>query len=317
MEDRLVPLLYILLLLLTSFIWGGNFVIGKTLVGHASPMTLTTLRWAIAILFLFPLVLWKEKKFFPTGKAILPLIMMGISGVALFNLFQFWALEKTSATNVGLISTLNTISIAIFSSVFLKERLNILQLLSMLFSFLGVVLVLTKGDINLLFSLKFNVGDLFMLIAVCIWGIYSVCSKWATKTVSPIMATFYSGVFGLICLIPFNLTDFTVSKVDTTFVVSILYTGVISTVLCMIFWNIGVQKIGAITAGIFLNFNPIFTAILAFFILDEKLTWIQGIGSVIVIIGCYLFTYFKNHRISKSKIVLKEVSKSVIYGIRR
>jgi drug/metabolite transporter (DMT)-like permease len=302
-----VPIFYMLLLLLTSLIWGGNFVVGKTLVGHASPMTLTTLRWAIAILFLLPLVMWKEKKFFPPRKAILPLIMMGITGVALFNLFQFWALERTSATNVGLISTLNAISIAMFSSIFLKERLNILQLFSMLLSFLGVVLVLTKGDMNLLFSLEFNVGDVFMLIAVCIWGLYSVCSRWATKTVSPIMATFYSGVFGLLFLIPFNLTDFTVSNVDTAFVVSILYTGVISTVLCMIFWNIGVQKIGAITAGIFLNFNPIFTAILAFFILDEKLSWIQGIGSVIVIIGCYLFTYFKTHRISKNKIVLKDV----------
>jgi len=301
-----VPIFYMLLLLLTSLIWGGNFVVGKTLVGHASPMTLTTLRWAIAILFLFPLVLWKEKTFFPPRKAILPLIIMGITGVALFNLFQFWALEKTSATNVGLISTLNAISIAIFSSVFLKERLNILQLFSMLLSFLGVVLVLTKGDINLIFSLKFNVGDVYMLIAVCIWGLYSVCSRWATKTVSPIMATCYSGVFGLIILIPFNLTEFTITKVDTAFVVSILYTGVISTVLCMIFWNIGVQKIGAITAGIFLNFNPIFTAILAFFILDEKLSWIQGIGSVIVIIGCYLFTYFKTHRILKNKIVLKD-----------
>ena len=295
-----------LLLLLTSLIWGGNFVVGKTLVGHASPMTLTTLRWAIAILFLFPLVLWKEKTFFPPRKAILPLIIMGITGVALFNLFQFWALEKTSATNVGLISTLNAISIAIFSSVFLKERLNILQLFSMLLSFLGVVLVLTKGDMNLLFTMKFNLGDVYMLIAVCIWGLYSVCSRWATKTVSPIMATCYSGVFGLIILIPFNLTEFTITKVDTAFVVSILYTGVISTVLCMIFWNIGVQKIGAITAGIFLNFNPIFTAILAFFILDEKLSWIQGIGSVIVIIGCYLFTYFKTHRILKNKIVLKD-----------
>ncbi|WP_192603986.1 DMT family transporter [Bacillus sp. OAE603] len=294
------------LLLLTSLIWGGNFVVGKTLVGHASPMTLTTLRWAIAILFLLPLVLWKEKKFFPPRKAILPLIIMGITGVALFNLFQFWALEKTSATNVGLISTLNAISIAIFSSVFLKERLNVLQLFSMLLSFFGVVLVLTKGDINLIFSLKFNVGDVFMLIAVCIWGLYSVCSRWATKIVSPIMATFYSGLFGLIILIPFNLSDFTITKVDTAFVGSILYTGVISTVLCMIFWNIGVQKIGATTAGIFLNFNPIFTAILAFFILDEKLSWIQGIGSVIVIIGCYLFTYFKTHRILKNKIVLKD-----------
>jgi drug/metabolite transporter (DMT)-like permease len=167
-----MPIFYILLLLLTSLLWGGNFVVGKSLVSHASPMTLTILRWSIAIICLLPMVWWKEKKFFPPRKAILPILLMGITGVALFNLFQFQALEKTSATNVGLISTLITISIAVFSSFFLKERISMLQKASMLLSFAGVILVLSKGDIELLLSLKFNVGDLWMVIAVCIWGIY-------------------------------------------------------------------------------------------------------------------------------------------------
>ncbi|MEH7514697.1 EamA family transporter, partial [Gottfriedia acidiceleris] len=66
-----MPILYILLLLLTSLLWGGNFVVGKSLVGHASPMTLTTLRWGIAIIVLLPIVWWKEKKILPPRKAIL------------------------------------------------------------------------------------------------------------------------------------------------------------------------------------------------------------------------------------------------------
>jgi drug/metabolite transporter (DMT)-like permease len=305
-----MPIFYILLLLLTSLLWGGNFVVGKSLVGHASPMTLTTLRWGIAIIFLLPMVWWKEKKLLPPRKAILPLIIMGITGVVLFNLFQFLALEKTSATNVGLISTLNTISIAVFSSLFLKERMNLLQIFSMLLSLFGVILVLSKGDINLLFSMKFNIGDLWMVIAVCVWGIYSVCSRWATRLVSPMMSTLYSGIFGLVVLIPFNLSDFTLIKINDSFIFSILYTGIISTVLCIVFWNIGVQKLGATSAGIFLNFNPIFTAILAFFLLNEKMTWIQVIGSIIVILGSFLFTYFKTNRISKNKRILEEAMKS-------
>ena len=163
-----------------ELIMGRNFVVGKSLVDHASPMTLTNLRWMIAIVCLLPMVWFKEKKILPPRTAILPLILMGISGVALLTSFNF-SIRKTSATNVGLISTLNAISIALFSVLFLKEKVNTLQILSMILSFFGVILVLLKGDFSLLFSLHFNSGDLWMIAAVCIWGIYSVCSKWATK----------------------------------------------------------------------------------------------------------------------------------------
>lgn len=290
-----MPYLYYFLLLFTSFLWGGNFVVGKILVDHASPVTLTTLRWVIAVIVLIPIVWWKEKSLLPSRKAILPLILMGITGVVLFNLFQFLALEFTSATNVGLISTLNMFSIAMFSFLFLKEKINALQVGSMVISFVGVLLVLSKGHLEVLFSIGFNKGDLLMAAAVCVWGIYSVISKWAMKYTTPLMATLYSGIFGVIVLIPFSERDFTITNLDASFVQSILYTGVVSTVVCMLLWNIGVQRLGATTSGMFLNFNPIFTAIIAFMWLGERMTWIQGVGSLIVITGCFLFTIFKRN----------------------
>lgn len=288
---------YVLLLLLTSLLWGGNFVVGKSLVDHASPLTLTSLRWIIAIAVLLPMVWWKDKKIIPSSYAVLPLILMGISGVALFNLLQFSALEQTTSTNVGLISALNTISISIFSYLFLKEKINILQVLSMIISLLGVLIVLSKGKIHLLFTVDYNIGDLQMVLAVGVWGLYSVCSLWAMKTTSPLMCTLYSGLFGLLILLPMNIFDFHIYNINYSFILSILYTGVISTVVCLVLWNIGIQKLGNTAAGIYLNFNPIFTAILAFLFLGEQLTWIQGIGGLIVIIGCYLFTYFKKLKV--------------------
>lgn len=286
---------YYLLLLLTSFLWGGNFIVGKTLVDHASPITLTILRWAIAIICLIPLVWWKEKKLIPPKESILPLFIMGVTGVALFQALQFMALEKTSATNVGLISTLNMFSIAAFSFFFLKEKINKLQFLTMILSLFGVLLVLSKGNINLLFSLQFNKGDLYMMAAVGMWGIYSVSSKWAMTTVTPMMSILYSGIFGLLVLLPFSIKDFTVTNLNSSFMQGILYTGLVSTVICMVLWNIGVNKLGPSTSGLFLNFNPmIFTAVLAFAFLGENMTWIQAAGSVIVIAGCFLFTLLKN-----------------------
>ncbi|WP_445490724.1 DMT family transporter [Niallia sp. 03133] len=282
-----------LLLLVTSLLFGGNFVLGKSLVGHASPMTLTSLRWIIAVLGLLPLIYWKEKRLLPPKETIFPLFLMGVTGVVIFNLLQFVALDKTSATNVGLISTLNTITIAVCSFLFLKERINILQVAAMILSLFGVIIVLTKGNLRLLLTFQLNTGDLFMIAAVCIWGLYSVCSRWVmAKNISPLMSTFYSGLFGIFLLLPYNIGSFTVTNVNASFIQAILATGV-STVICMVLWNIGVQKIGATTSGLFLNFNPIFTAVLAYLFLGEKMTWAQGVGSIIVIAGCYFFSYFK------------------------
>lgn len=285
--------LYMGLMLVTSLLWGGNFVVAKTLVAHASPMTLTMVRWLIAIIVLVPLVWWKEKKLVPPKQAIVPLLLMGVTGVAFFNIFQFLALERTTSTNAGLISTMNTISIALFSFVLLKEKITKWQLSAMVLSLFGVVLVLSKGDLQLLLDFQLNTGDIWMLAAVCVWGLYSVCSKWAMQTTSPLMATLYAGIFGVLLLLPFTTTDFTFTNVNTSFILSMLYTGIISTVVCMVFWNIGVQKLGATTSGIFLNFNPIFTALLAFLFIGENMSWLQGIGGLIVIMGCYLFTHFK------------------------
>ncbi len=290
---RALVKLYIGLMLITSLLWGGNFVVAKTLVAHASPLTLTTVRWLIAVIVLVPLVWWKEKKLVPPKQAIVPLMLMGVTGVAFFNIFQFLALERTTSTNAGLISTMNTISIALFSFVLLKEKITKWQLSAMILSLFGVVLVLSKGDWQLLLDFQFNTGDLWMLAAVCVWGLYSVCSKWAMQTTSPLMATFYAGIFGVLMLLPFTSTDFTFTNVNTSFILSMLYTGIISTVVCMVFWNIGLQKLGATTSGIFLNFNPIFTALLAYLFIGENMSWLQGIGGLIVIVGCYLFTQFK------------------------
>ena len=262
---------YMGLMLVTSLLWGGNFVVAKTLVAHASPMTLTLVRWLIAVIVLLPLVWWKEKRLVPAKAALMPLFLMGITGVALFNIFQFLALEQTTSTNAGLISTMNTMSIALFSFAFLKEKINGLQLLAMVLSFIGVFLVLSKGDWQLLWHFQLNTGDLWMVAAVCVWGLYSVCSKWAMQTTSPLMATLYAGLFGVLILVPFTIKDFTFTEIDSTFILSLLYTGVISTVVCMVFWNIGVQQLGATTSGIFLNFNPIFTALLAFLFIGEQL----------------------------------------------
>jgi drug/metabolite transporter (DMT)-like permease len=281
---------YYALLLLTSLLWGGNFVAGKFLVGHASTLMLTEMRWGLAVLFLLPYVWLREKRLLPPRQALLPLFLMGITGVILFNLFMFLALERTSADNTGLLSALNPVSIALASFFLLRERIKWQQAGAMFISLVGVLVVITHGDWQKLLHLRFNTGDLFMLAAVAMWGVYSVAGKKAMQAVSPFMSTLWSGIFGCLILLPFTLPSFSLNQPTVAFWTAALYVSVGATVLAMVIWNIGVQKVGGTKSGMFLNFNPIFTAVLAWLFLHEQMTVIQGLGTLLVIGGVYLFT---------------------------
>ncbi len=296
---------YYFLLLFTSFLWAGNFVAGKFLVNHGSALLLTEIRWLIAVLCLLPFVWWKEKKITFPKKALIPLLLMGLTGVLLFNFLMFLALEYTSADNVGLLSTLNPISIAVASFFFYREKLNLRQMSAMLISLFGILIVISHGYLSNLLSFHFNIGDMFMLGAVAIWGLYSVSARKAMTQVSPYNATLWAGIFGSLLNLPFVLvTSDGIVDPTASFWWAILYSSIGATVLAMIFWNIGIQKVGSVKSGMFLNFNPIFTALLAFFFLGEKLTIPQTAGSIIVILGVYFFTAPKkkfNPSISKHK----------------
>lgn len=288
---------YYLLMLLTSMLWAGNFVAGKFLVGHADVWTLTDLRWGIGVLLLLPIVWWREGKVLPPRKALLWLFLMGLTGVVGFNAFMFWALERTTADNTGLISALNPVSIAIMSYFVLRERITMRQLIAMAVSLLGVLVVITRGDWEVARQIEFNAGDLYMLMAVGFWGLYSVFGKLALRHVTPFMSTLWGGMFGLAILLPFSLPHAAIHEPDRSFWFGLAYIGVGATVLAMLFWNIAVQKLGGTTSGVFLNFNPIFTAIFAYLLLDEQMGVAQVVGTAIVIAGVYAF----NRKPAKSR----------------
>ncbi|MFC4735945.1 DMT family transporter [Bacillus daqingensis] len=285
---------YVLLLVLASFFWAGNFVIGKELTAYASPGSLTLLRYALAVMVLLPLVWWKERQLLPPKAALLPLFLMGVTGVVLFNLLQFLALANTTASNVGVISTLNTFSIAICAVLLLKERITLIQAGAMIVSFAGACLVITNGSGGGMQGVQS--GDLWMLAAVGVFGIYSICSRWATSYVSPMMSVLYSGIIGVGILLPVEGASFAIHGADSYFVGAVLYISLIATILCMVFWGTGVKHLGASTAGLFMNLNPVFTVILAFILLGEQPALLQIGGTAIVIAGCLLYSYASMER---------------------
>ncbi len=284
---------YYVLLVLTSLMWAGNFVTGKFLIGHTSPLTITDLRWAMADVLLVPVAWVADKKLLPPVRALFPLAMMALTGVIAFNFFTYLALHYTTPDNVGLISALNPVAIAMASFVFLREKLSIRQVAGMLVSLFGVIVVVTKGRLGALAHFQVSSGIWLMLVAVAAWGLYAVAGRYAMKHVSPYGATLWAGVIGVLFMLPFDLPTLSFHLLDSPFWISIVYTAVGGTVVAMILWNIGIERVGGTKSGIFLNFNPIFTAILAYLLMGEAVYVSQVIGTLIVIAGVTLFALQK------------------------
>lgn len=281
---------FYLFLTISSLLWAGNFVAGKFLIGHASALTITDMRWALADIFLIPLVVVIERKLFPPFKALIPLAVMALTGVIFFNFFIYQALHWTTADNVGLLSALNPIAIAIASGILLRERLVWRQILGMMVSFVGVVIVVTRGNGAQLLHFQVNTGVLLMFGSIAAWGLYAVAGRWAMKSMSAYMATLWAGILGVIFMVPFNVGDWHVSHAHWPFWASMGYTAIGGTVIAMVFWNMGVQHVGGTRSGMFLNFNPIFTAVLAYLLMGEMVFASQLIGTAIVIIGVLIFS---------------------------
>jgi len=279
-----------LLLIICNLFWAGNYVFGKYVVSEMTPLWITFSRWLLASFLLIPIAYFFEKpKWDIIRQQWYLLLFMGIFGIDAFNLTLYSALHYTSPTNASLISALNPGLIVLVSVLLLREKISLIQVLGFIFSLIGVFLVLTRGHLGQIFQTEYNRGDLIMIISIIVWTLYSILGKRLTR-IPPITATAASALFGTIIMAPFALYEgINVANISSVAVTGILYMVIFPSIGSFVLWNMCIREIGASGAGIFLNFIPIFTAIISW-ILGEKITVAQVCGGLLVCIGVYLTT---------------------------
>lgn len=281
---------YVLLfLVLANLFWAGNYVFGEYLVEEMSPLQMTLSRWLIAVFFLVPLAHWIERpNWRNVWKEWKTLFILALLGVISYNFLLYEALQYTTSLNAALVNSINPAVIVLFSVLFLKEKLSIKNGIGLFVSLLGVLLVLTKGQLHLIIHNTYNQGDLLMLIAILVWTIYSIIGR-KTKEIPPIAATSISVIFALLIMLPMVV----VSGSDFNFelsqhaIIGIVYMGIFPSVGSFIFWNMSLRQIDASKAGIYLNLITVFTAIFSL-LLGNPITFVQVIGGLFVFIGVYL-----------------------------
>ncbi|MDF2547634.1 MAG: cysteine transporter [Anaerosolibacter sp.] len=287
-----------LLLIVCNLFWAGNYVFGKYVTAEVTPLWITFLRWTFAILLLFPIAHFLEKPEWKSIKKVWPsLVAMAILGIIAYNMLLYSALDYTSPTNAAFVSALNPGVMVIFSVLLTREKISKIQILGISISLIGVLVLLTQGNITKVFQTTYNRGDLLMVGAVMVWTGYSILGRRLTS-IPPITATAVSALFAVMMMAPFAFWQgIDLSSLSPLAITGIAYMIIFPSVGSFVFWNISVREIGPGKAGIFLNLIPVFTAVISG-ILGERILGTQMIGGLFVFTGVYLTTGMLEKRLA-------------------
>ena len=283
---------YLMLVCATLF-WAGNFNVGKiAFIENIPPFSLAFFRWLLVWIILLPFTFKEILKIKREIFKNLPLLfLLGFTSVAVFSSFTYNALNYTQIINASLFNTAIPAMIILVCFLLKIEKTNIFQLSGLLISILGILVIITRLDINILLSLDFNRGDLFMLGGVIAWGIYSAFLKKRTFEVSLLTLIQIFCSLGLLILFPTFLYELIQGKtlaVNEDFFYILLYVAIFPSIGSYYCWAGAVSIIGANRAGIFLSLIPLFSTIFAIMFFNEKFLFFHFIGSILIIIGLFL-----------------------------
>ncbi|MBT1157694.1 DMT family transporter [Aminobacter anthyllidis] len=279
------------LLLATTLFWGGNAVAGKLAVGHASPMLLTSLRWAFAAALLGA-VGWSRLRadWAVARKHIWLLIALGGLGFTAFNAALYSALNFTSAINASIEQA--GMPMVIFAANFILFRMRVTwgQILGFLLSLTGIALTASHGDLRTLLALDMNFGDALMLIAVLVYSAYTVALRFKPDIHwQSLMIVMTSAAF--VTSIPFVVWEIGTGRAivpDTLGWAITAYMVLFPSILAQIFYIRGVELIGANRAGLFINMVPIFGTLLSVMIIGEDFQLYHAVAIALVLGGIWL-----------------------------
>lgn len=278
-------------LTLTALFWGGNAIAGKLAVGHVSPMLLTMIRWILAFAIM-SVIGWKQaQKDWPEIRKHLPLLFAyGIFGFTCFNIALYSALQYTSAINATIEQAAMPIIIIAANFILFKTRVFAIQIVGFVLTLLGVAITVTEGDLARLIHLDLNRGDAIMMLAVLLYGGYTVALRYKPKLHWKSLLLVMSFA-ALLTSIPFALWEYSVGSMIAPTMQGWLvsaYAAIFPAVLSQAFFIYGVTAIGPNRAGIFLNIVPIAGALLSVMILGEQLQLFHVAGLVLVLGGIAL-----------------------------
>ena len=282
-----------IMLILANLFWAGNFTVGKfAYLENVPPYSLAFFRWILVWIILIPFTYKEIYKIKKEVKENLSLFfILGFTSVGVFSAFTYNALNHTQVINASLFNTAIPVTIILVCFLLKIEKTNIFQISGLIVSVIGILVIITRLDLNILLTLNFNKGDIYMLIAIISWGIYSAFLKKRKINISLLSLIQVVCTFGLIFLFPaflFELVQEKTISVNSNFFYILLYIAIFPSIGSYYCWAGAVSIIGPNRSGIFLSLIPVFSTLMAIVFFDEEFKFYHTVGSILVIIGLFL-----------------------------
>lgn len=286
-----------LLAVLTSLLFAGSFVAGKYTTSEMSPLMITLLRYAIASLFLQGLVWYQSKQGKPPKTSInkaslsdkICLFLLGTTGVVGYHFFFFYSLRYTVVANSAIINAFNPVITGFLAAVLLKETLDMRNYVGGAIAILGVLVLLTNGNLASLRQFQFNSGDILMLCAVVCWAFYSILLRHLGKRYSGLSMSYYGALFGvlqLLILVAPEVLKSGIPSLSLPSVLGVIYMGIGASGIGYLLFTISTQHIGPTkSTSIVYSGVPVWVALLAWLFFKEPVTPWMIVSMGLILLG--------------------------------
>jgi len=260
------------MLALASLCWSGNHIVGRAVTGHIPPLTVSTIRWLIPVFIIWFMARSEIQTDWPSVRQHWGIVLwLGVTGGTLFSALQYVGLQHTTALNVSILNSLVPVLIVAAGAFIFRDRIRFVQLFGISTSLIGVIVIVTRGDLDVLTQLEFNFGDLIIVLAMAVFAIYVAYLRMRPPT-HWLTFLFVLGTISAITTMPFAIFEIAQGKILELSLLTIfaaLYVSIFPSLLAFAAWNRGVELIGPNKAGPFLHLVPLYTALLAGIFLGE------------------------------------------------
>lgn len=272
--------------------WSANYIVARAAPGVVEPHLLAFCRWLLALCLMLPFA-WSElRSKWPQWRTEWRnFLLLGALGMWVCGAFVYIGGHTTEALNIGLLYALAPVLIAVASAVLFDDRLRGLQVVGLCMSVLGMLVIVVRGSWGNLVEVNFTRGDIWILTAVLCWTLYSVLLRKGTSSLGTFARLAAITMGGLVVLLPFTVIEVATAGLPKEWGNALLLIAVAAVLPgfgAYQAYSFLQQEVGAARAGLVLYFSPLYTALIAWWLLNEPPQWYHAVGACLILPGMYL-----------------------------
>lgn len=278
-------------LTLMALFWGGTFISGRIVAMEMPPVTAALWRYGLAIVFLLGFAYLLESGLaWPTPRQWVGVILLGATGVLLFNLCFLYGLARVPASRASLIMALNPAVTLLGTALFLHERLTRHKIVGIAIALIGVAVVLGHGNPLHLLQGGIGIGELVLFGCPLSWAANTLIARRMLSDMSPIASTTWSALTGtaMLAVVAASLGQVAAGDVSWRAWGALAFLAIFGTAIALVLFYDGVRRIGAARTSVFINLVPVFAVTLGVLLLGEPLEVSMLAGGALVIGGIFL-----------------------------